>query len=70
MIERINRVTKEMKCGHFQEFITPIPQQNQWVWCNTCNAPTKIPRKTKRKSRCKPNPKGNNQYTRGRELCR
>lgn len=70
------RKTKELSCGHKQDFHTPVPQPGDNAWCLTCNTLQVIPRKTRqpwtvaegRARRLKSNPTSNNQYTKGRSL--
>lgn len=68
---------KDMICGHRQLFSTPVPQRGEIVWCLTCDKESKIlPRgnvqswtvANGRPRRLKENPRGNNQYTKGRAL--
>lgn len=75
--EQIIQKIKKMSCGHEQVFSTPVPQENENVWCLTCNAAARIPRRNRKSSltvaqgrprRLKSNPRSNNQYTKGREL--
>lgn len=75
MAERIVKKTKQLTCSHSQTFSTPVPQPGDAVWCLTCEAPSYIPKlkrtrtiATGRPSRAKTDPKGNNQFTKGRKI--
>lgn len=74
------RKLKTLSCGHRQYFSTPVPQRGESVYCLTCEKESTIPKKeynpnakgatiaTGRARRLTPNPRSNNQYTKGRRL--